>query len=170
MVREQSRLRSVDSQWMGRVIEPRKNFDIAGADGVVTTEGSIGWAENGLAHRSRRGRRAGHVHTGVPQEPGNPCRLHDHGRKGQPAKKAPGPPTPRGRAAGAAGRPDTKCGFAVVVPPSEGNEARRDGRQGLGASHSTAEAGESSPWRPCGGKGMPDHRTVGEKHDRHIEA
>ena len=32
-----------------------------------------------------------------------------------------------------------------VVPPNEGNEVRRDGRQGFGASHSTVEAGESWP-------------------------
>lgn len=30
----------------------------------------------------------------------------------------------------------------TVVPPSEGNEVRRDGRQGFGAAHSTREAGE----------------------------
>ena len=30
----------------------------------------------------------------------------------------------------------------TVVSPSEGNEARRDGRLGVGASHSTVEAGE----------------------------
>ena len=29
-----------------------------------------------------------------------------------------------------------------MVPPSEGNETRRDGCQGLGAVHSTVEAGE----------------------------
>src|SRR3954467_11558805 len=30
---------------------------------------------DGLALRSRRGQRAGHVRSGVPQEPGRPCRL-----------------------------------------------------------------------------------------------
>ena len=37
-----------------------------------------------------------------------------------------------------------------TVPPSEGNEARREGRQGVGAPHSTAEAGEptrGTRWR-----------------------
>ena len=34
---------------------------------------------------------------------------------------------------------------AQVVPPSEGNEVRWDGRPGFGASHSTVEAGESPP-------------------------
>jgi hypothetical protein len=38
-----------------------------------------------------------------------------------------------------------------VVPPNEGNEVRRDGRQGFGTFHITVEAGESRPretlWR-----------------------
>jgi len=37
---------------------------------------------------------------------------------------------------------------ASVVPPSEGNEVRRQGRQGIGASDSTVEAGELSPEDP----------------------
>ena len=36
-----------------------------------------------------------------------------------------------------------------VVPPSEGNEARREGRREVGASHSTCEAGEPGPRGPC---------------------
>jgi len=35
------------------------------------------------------------------------------------------------------------------------NEARRDGRQGVGAPHSTVEAGEQVPPGPWGGKGVP---------------
>jgi hypothetical protein len=31
---------------------------------------------------------------------------------------------------------------ATMVSPSEGNEARRDGRQGVAAPHSSVEAGE----------------------------
>ena len=38
---------------------------------------------------------------------------------------------------------------ASVVPPSEGNEVRREGRQGVGASDSTVEAGELSPEDPA---------------------
>jgi len=37
----------------------------------------------------------------------------------------------------------------TTVSPSEGNEARRDGWQGVGASHSSEEAGEHdrrTPW------------------------
>ena len=44
----------------------------------------------------------------------------------------------------------------TMVSPSEGNEVRRDGRQGVGASHSTGEPGEP-PEGPRGGKGTPFH-------------
>src|SRR5204863_3124021 len=36
-----------------------------------------------------------------------------------------------------------------MVPPSEGNEARREERREVGASHSTCEAGEPGPRGPC---------------------
>ena len=42
---------------------------------------------------------------------------------------------------------------ARMVPPGEGNEARGDGRRGVGVSHSTAEAGELSPRDPVEGRG-----------------
>ena len=38
---------------------------------------------------------------------------------------------------------------ARVVSPNEGNEVRRDGRQGVGASHSSEEAGELDRRTPC---------------------
>ena len=41
--------------------------------------------------------------------------------------------------------------------PGEGNEARGDGRRGVGVSQSTAEAGELSPRDPVEGRG---HRQV----------
>ena len=40
-----------------------------------------------------------------------------------------------------------------MVPPREGNEARGDGRRGIGVPHTTAEAGESSPRDPVEGRG-----------------
>ena len=46
---------------------------------------------------------------------------------------------------------------ARMVPPGEGNEARGDGRRGVGVSQSTAEAGELSPRDPVEGRG---HRQV----------
>ena len=42
---------------------------------------------------------------------------------------------------------------ARMVPPREGNEARGDGRRGVGVPHSTAEAGESSRRDPVEGRG-----------------
>ena len=46
-----------------------------------------------------------------------------------------------------------------MVSPSEGNEVRRDGRQGVGASHSTVEPGEP-PEGPWGGKGTPSYEPL----------
>ena len=40
-----------------------------------------------------------------------------------------------------------------MVPLHEGNEARRDGRRGIGAPHTTGEAGESGPRNPVEGRG-----------------
>src|SRR5713226_3338161 len=46
--------------------------------------------------------------------------------------------------------PDTE-----LVPPSEGNEARREGRSEVGALRSTEKAGERLSSGPRGGKGEP---------------
>ena len=46
----------------------------------------------------------------------------------------------------------TRAG-ARMVPPREGNEARGDGRRGIGAPHTTGEAGESCPRNPVEGRG-----------------
>src|SRR5262249_51983048 len=46
-----------------------------------------------------------------------------------------------------------------MVSPSEGNEVRRDGWQGVGASRSTAEPGEP-PEGPWGGKGTPSYEPL----------
>src|SRR5258708_756639 len=42
-----------------------------------------------------------------------------------------------------------------LVPPSEGNEARREGRSEVGALRSTEKAGERLSSGPRGGKGEP---------------
>jgi hypothetical protein len=42
---------------------------------------------------------------------------------------------------------------ARTVPPSEGNEARREGRPGDGALRSTWESGEPTPGDPVEGRG-----------------
>ena len=66
-------------------------------------------------------------------------------------------------------RPTERTAGARMVPPGEGNEARGDGRRGVGVSHSTAEAGELSPRDPVGGKGAPAGGTVGGKDGQHTE-
>ena len=54
-----------------------------------------------------------------------------------------------------------------VVPPSEGNEVRREGRQGVGASHSTVETGEFRPaGDPVEGRGC---RTMGPSEGKMAE-
>jgi hypothetical protein len=61
-----------------------------------------------------------------------------------PAHQLRDDPRPRDR--GRRGRTTV----AAVVSPSEGNEARREGRQGVAVPHSTDEAGEptrGTPWR-----------------------
>ena len=50
-------------------------------------------------------------------------------------------------------RPTERIAGARMVPPGEGNDARGDGRRGVGVSHSTAEAGELSPRDPVEGRG-----------------
>jgi hypothetical protein len=54
----------------------------------------------------------------------------------------------------------------VVVSPSEAQPSAARGGQGIGALHSTAEAGEPNPWGPGGGKGAPGYGAVGRKHGR----
>ena len=54
-------------------------------------------------------------------------------------------------------RPTERTAGARMVPPGAGNDARGDGRRGVGVSQSTAEAGELSPRDPVEGRG---HRQV----------
>ena len=55
---------------------------------------------------------------------------------------------PRLRVRGRGGRTTD----ATMVSPSEGNEARRNGRQGVAASHSTGEPGEPARRDPGEGR------------------
>jgi hypothetical protein len=117
----------------------------------------------GLVVRSRRGRRTRRRAHRVPQELGSSCRLRvDRIWFGVTSPKTPGLKPASGL------RERTQAHGAVS--PSEGNEARRNGRQEVGALHSTAEAGEQQPSEPCGGKGVPSHGPVGGKHARRFVA
>ncbi len=130
-------LRSVDSECAGRVSEPRNS----------ATGGSRRCPEDGRQHRdavmawrswSRRGRGAGHVHAGSPgtwETLSFPFFTSGVGGVGRNNLRA------HGLASGPMG--DTNTG-ARMVPPSEGNEARRNERQGVGVPRSTAEPGEPS--------------------------
>ena len=82
----------------------------------------------------------------VPRELGRPCRLHrdcrlEHRLTNSRLIHSSRPElvgTNRGR---------------TMVSPSEGNEVRRDGRQGVAAPHSSVEAGERpfrTPWSEGG--------------------
>src|SRR3712207_104160 len=86
--------------------------------------------------------------TRVPQEPGRPRRLHGKSRPELPGHQLQA----RGRRTR---RPRERKPGATVVPPSEGNEARRNGRQGVGAPHTTDDAGEPTRGTPSreGGAG-----------------
>ena len=122
----------------------------------------------GLRQAAWPGSRSRACSRGVPQEPGRPDRLHGGSRM-----RATGHRQTLARRGGGLPRREPKRKHEKqardVVPPSEGNEVRREGRSGVGASRSTGEAGELTPWGPGGGKGTSDHGTVGRKHGGYLE-
>jgi len=109
-------------------------FFFAGADVVKGTEGRVAAPQWPGAH-DPAGVREQDTFTWVPQEPGRPRRLHGKSRLELPGDQLQA----RGRCIR---RPRERNSGATVVPPSEGNEARRKGRQGIGAPHTTYDAGE----------------------------
>src|SRR3954452_2891238 len=114
-------------------MEPR-NIVIAGADVVIGTEGRVATPQwPGV--RDPAGVREQDTFTLVPQEPVRPRRLRGKSRPELPGDQLQA----RGRCTR---RPRERNSGATVVPPSEGNEARREGRQGVGAPRTTYDAGE----------------------------
>ena len=85
---------------------------------------------------SRRGRRTWRMIKRVLRELGRPCRLHRGCRLGARLTNS--------RLIHSSLVPSWwgRTGDKPMVLPSEGNEARRDGRQGVAAPHSRDEAGE----------------------------
>lgn len=83
--------------------------------------------------------------------PGNPGRFVV-----STSKQAVGGPLTKPQAqAGCSGPAWERSNRSAVVPPSEGNEARWDGRRAIGAPHSTDEVGEPSqgtPWMEGGAR------------------
>jgi len=141
-------LRSVDSECAGRAIEPRNQYGRGGRrlglGGRQHRRAAMAWRV-----RPRRGHRAGHVHVRAPQEPGRPGRLHPKAPAGNRQIPTPGPRAPRLRAwertkaQGTWRRQAHDCQVPPLrfIPYLEGNEARREGRPGVGAPRSTREAG-----------------------------
>ena len=103
---------------------------------------------SGRAQRSRRGRRAGHVHNGVLQEPG----------RSPPPQAGFGSPVNNPWPADVAPYIVGANQGAATVPRSEGNQATQEGRQEVGVLRITVEAGERNPRDP--GKGR-EHRNTG---------
>ena len=128
-------LRSVDSQCQGRVIEPRKL--LVGALVLVRRGGHADPSQSpdvvGPAGVGEQGQGT----SGVSGNLGDPSVSTAY------SGSVTGTTTPRSPRPGVAGRWEQRID-ATVVSPSEGNEARREGRAGVGASHSTVEAGEPS--------------------------
>lgn len=87
------------------------------------------------------------MRDGDDQEPGRPRRLRVMSPGGQPGEQAQAP------AERLLPSRERKKESRSAVPSSEGNEARREGRRGVGALHGTEEAGElarRTPWRDGG--------------------
>ncbi len=103
--------------------------------------------------RSRRGRRTWRMIMRVPRELGRPCRLH---RDCRPETRLTNSRMIRAPVPGRRGR----TGDTTMVSPSEGNEARRDGRQGVAAPHNSVEAGERALPDPVERRGR---RVVGRE-------
>jgi len=135
-------LRSVDSESQCRAIEPR-NLLLAGATVVDTSGGRAEAPQWPGVLRSYRGPRTGRRDMRVAREPERPCRFH---RDCRPESRLTNSRLIHSSVPSWWGR----TGDEPMVSPSEGNEVRRDGRRGVGASHSIVEAGEPSrgtPWR-----------------------
>jgi hypothetical protein len=87
---------------------------------------------------------------GVAQEPRRSCRL----RTSNPGW-GPGQPTTR-LSAVASYRAESEAKDARAVAPNEGNKARRDGRQEVGAAYRYLRSRGTAPAGPCGGKELPN--------------
>ena len=140
-------LRSVDSEIKRCVIEPRNYLVVSprlghsrGPSQALATPGPTGVpGHTGVGGTWR-------MITRVSRELGRPCRLHRDCRpetRLTNSRLIHGPrPEPWGRT-----RDET------MVSPSEGNEVRRNGRQGVAVPHSSVEAGERpsrTPWSEGG--------------------
>jgi hypothetical protein len=135
----QPSLRGVDSPTKSRAIEPR-NLQTWRASVVLRCGGRVGFVdsvvpyrESGLAGVGEQGEWS----RGFPGnlgDPDSPLKTAGSGATGTPNSGM----IRRLCVCGRTGTNDRRS----QVSPSEGNEVRRNGCQGVAASHSTAEAGE----------------------------
>ena len=140
--------RSVNSECSGSAMEPR-NWGYRGSPrlwhvrGPCRTTVMAWWG--GLAGVEEQG-----IDTiEVSQEPERSGRLHvERDWCGVANSKTPGPQP-------ASGWWERRTQAHGVVASSEGNEARREGRSGVGVTHSTVEPGELDLGGPWGGKELP---------------
>lgn len=150
MARGRPLLRSVDSDDAGCVTEPREQATREGRQAAFLGRPHPR-CRNGLASGPHRGLRAGHVSTDSPgtwETLTSPC-------EGDPAGDREINP----RRGGRAHRPrHTNDGCTRGTDERGRTEATRDGRQGVGVSRSTDEAGEPDPRGPGVGKGSPSMR------------
>lgn len=144
VVQGQPWLRSVHRECRGRVMEPRKEISRGSRRGFL----SAGCTD---VPPSR----------GAKVPPGSKSAAHAHWGRPGTWEVLPSPSCVRVVARGQ--DQALRCGSAAeganteptAVPPSEGNEARRNGRQEVGAPRSTDEAGEptrGTPWREGGAR------------------
>jgi hypothetical protein len=126
-------------------MEPR-NRSIRGSRRLVRDGRPRRGAAMAWRTRSRRGLRTGHAHARVPQEPGRPRHLLGKSRAELPGDQLQA----RGRRIR---RPRERNTGAAGVPPSEGNEARREGWRGVGAPRMYRRRGGTDPRDPAEGRG-----------------
>ena len=139
-------------------IEPRKALFVVGADAVDLAEGRIGGCVLGLHPSARPGSKTMACPPwgcpGTWEARSSPRSMTPEvGNRPKKAQRPAAGVTCCGRTR----QRDNGTQAAAVAPPSEGNEARRDGRSGVRSARSTDEVGEPAPRGPGGGKGPTPH-------------
>jgi hypothetical protein len=139
-------MRSVHRERAGRVIEPRKRFDLYGADVVSEAEGSIAYSDKARSERSGGVEERG-MYARVLQEPGRSRALHSKKSCGSGAARKKWSRPSEGGVHARWERTERRR----VELLSEGNEARRGGENSE-PLNSTEEVGELAPGDPMEGR------------------
>jgi hypothetical protein len=157
----QGTLRSVDSEDRSRAIEPRECYPRETS--LLYRRGPRWRTDRARCDCSRRGRRTRQESRRVLQEPGSPGFSPVKPIwQGAASDKAPGPPS-------ASGGRERRTRTHFTGTAARRQRSKAGGRPGVGALHSTGEAGERVPHGPRGGKGAPGRGAVGGKHVGGIE-